>query len=138
MFRWTIAGEVFWSMSFDWGLASETRENGGFASRLASETRENGGSYARKAAALTGGGFYFKINTTYVIFGLCAVWMAAFSRCIWAMSSRASSSVISWVSFWSHGRGKYWLKEVSLAPMLLAIVRPKRRVISQCSRVRRR
>ena len=44
MFRWTIAGEVFWSMSFDWGLASETRENGGFL--------------ARKAAALTGSGFF--------------------------------------------------------------------------------
>ena len=84
------------------------RESRGRCFWLGGKTAENGGSFARKAAALTGGGFfYFKINTTYVLFGLSAVWRAAFSRCIWAMSSRASSSVISWVPFWSHGRGKY-------------------------------
>ena len=107
MFRWMIVGEGFWSMSFDWGSRAKLARTVAFWLEARERNSRERWLFARKAAALTGCGFYSKINTTYVIFGLCAFWRAAFSRCIWAMSSRASSSVISWVPFWSHGRGKY-------------------------------
>ena len=89
----------------NWRLASETRWNGGFflglVRALAFDKKSRGPHGWRLCSDVK------ENNWTYVLFVLFAFCRAAFSRCIWAMSSRASSSVISWVPFWSHGRGKY-------------------------------